>query len=146
MQFSRRTATLLGTVLGVLASGLLAMSSVSVAAPQQDSVVVSGTSTFCGGPLEITAQSGPNGENPTGQLSGACFFNGPVSCLNVQATSIGPPGGVALLVVDSPTGAVALRIQAFARPFLRRVEGGPARAARSLKPATSTSVSPEPSR
>ena len=69
-----------------------------------DSVTGIGTSSFCGGTFEVTAESGPNGENPTGAVNCGSFFNGPVSCLNVT-------GDVALLNVETSTfGTLALRI------------------------------------
>lgn len=69
-----------------------------------DSVTGSGTSSFCGGAFEVNAQSGPSGEDPTGQLTCGSFFGGPVTCLNVT-------GNVALLNVEtSSLGTVALRI------------------------------------
>jgi hypothetical protein len=93
------TATRMGTVLGVLAVGLLAMPSVSGAAPQpprplQDSVTATEVEAQTCGPLEITAQSGPSGENATGQVFCAGLFSGPVTCLSVS-------GNVALLLVES---------------------------------------------
>jgi hypothetical protein len=72
--------------------------------PTQDSVTGSGTSSFCGGTFEVNAQSGPQGENPTGQVTCGSFFAGPVTCLNVI-------GNVALLNIQTSTfGTVALRI------------------------------------
>ena len=69
------------------------------------SVTGSGSSSFCGGAFEVTAQSGPQGENPTGQVTCGSFFAGPVTCLNVIT------GNVALLNVETSTfGTVALRI------------------------------------
>ena len=63
------------------------------------------TSSFCGGPFEVNAQSGPSGEDPTGQVTCGSLFDGPVTCLNVT-------GNVALLNVETSStfGTVALRI------------------------------------
>jgi hypothetical protein len=74
--------------------------------PAQDSVIGSGSSSIpgCNGPVEISAQSGPSGENPTGQVTCGTLFRGPVTCLNVS-------GNVALLTVqDTVFGAVGVRI------------------------------------
>jgi hypothetical protein len=68
-----------------------------------NSVTGSGSSSFCGGAFEVNAQSGPNGENPTGQVTCGSFFAGPVTCLSVT-------GNVALLNIESGSfGTVALR-------------------------------------
>jgi hypothetical protein len=74
--------------------------------PTQDSVIGSGSSPLpgCNGAVEIGAQSGPSGENPTGQVSCGTLFSGPVTCLRVS-------GNVALLTVQSPVfGAVGVRV------------------------------------
>ena len=89
------------------AVGSLAAAGVSGAQmPAQDSVIGSGSSSVpgCNGPVEINAQSGPSGENPTGQVNCGSLFSGPVTCLNVS-------GNVALLTVQSSIfGPVAVRI------------------------------------
>src|SRR5215210_4938665 len=117
MRYMRRTATGMRALLGVLAVGLLAMPSVSVAAPQpprplQDSVTGSGVTSVgqttgdCGGDrrVEINAQSGPSGENPTGQVTCGTLFGGPVTCMSVS-------GNVALLLTGSTSfGPVAVRV------------------------------------
>jgi hypothetical protein len=107
----RRTATRMGMLLGVLAAGLLAMPSISMAAPQpprplQDSVTGSGVASNCGGDgrVAISARSGPSGENPTGQVTCGALFGGPVTCLSVS-------GNVALLITGSIVfGPVAVRV------------------------------------
>jgi hypothetical protein len=72
--------------------------------PLQDSVTGSGASRFCGGTFEISAQSGPSGENPTGRVTCGSFFGGTVTCLNVS-------GNVALLTIgDGPFSPLAMRI------------------------------------
>ena len=106
-------ATLTALVLSLL---VIPSASVAVAAPQpprptQDSVSESGATpiTSCGGGTQvvINAQSGPSGENPTGEMScggvnGA--VGGPVTCLSVTAN-------VALLITGSPFfGPVAVRV------------------------------------
>src|SRR5215210_4785289 len=111
MRFVGRTATRMGTLLGIFGVGLLVMPSLSVAAPQpprpvQDSVTGSGIATNCGGDgrVDINAQSGPSGENPTGQVTCGTLFGGPVTCLSVS-------GNVALLLTGSTSfGAVAVRV------------------------------------
>ena len=66
-----------------------------------------GTSSFCGGAFEISAQSGPEGEDPTGQVTCGTFFSGSVTCLSVI-------GNVASLnVATSSFGTVTLRITGF---------------------------------
>jgi hypothetical protein len=78
----------------------------SAQVPVGDSVIGSGTSSIpgCNGPVEVDARSGPNGENPTGQVDCGTLFSGPVTCLNVN-------GNVALLTVQSSVfGAVGVRI------------------------------------
>src|SRR5215217_9116270 len=87
-----------GLAAAVLAS--LAVAPSAMAAPKPppepavDSVSFSGTA-MSGGPLwrfQIEAQSGPNGENPTGQVTvdrtdtGFLFFDGPVTCLAVRGS------------------------------------------------------------
>jgi hypothetical protein len=85
--------------------------------PTQDSVTGSGIAqpgaTFT---FELDAHSGPNGENPGGQVTfrdastGAIFFDGPVTCLDVSGNfallSVASPqyGAVGLEVTDSPSG------------------------------------------
>ncbi len=67
----------------------------------------SGDTSFCGGTFEVNAQSGPTGEDPTGQVTCGSFFGGPVTCLNVT-------GNVALLNIETSTfGTVALKITDF---------------------------------
>jgi hypothetical protein len=69
-----------------------------------NSVTGSGNSSFCGGIFEVNAQSGPQGENPSGQVTCGTFFAGPVTCLNVT-------DNVALLNIQTSSfGTVALRI------------------------------------
>jgi hypothetical protein len=101
----RRRLLIVAMAVGVGAA--LALPGVSSAqAPAQDSVIGSGSSSIpgCNGPVEISVQSGPSGENPTGQMTCGSLFNGPVTCLNVS-------GNVALLTVqDSVFGAVGVRI------------------------------------
>ena len=91
----------------IVAVASLASTGVSGAqTPAQDSVTGSGESNIpgCSGPFEINAQSGPSGENPTGQVNCGTLFSGPVTCLNVS-------GNVALLTVqDSVFGQVGVRI------------------------------------
>jgi hypothetical protein len=93
------------------------LSSVAWAAPPAvptpgDSVTAIGSSTVCGGPLEISVQSGPSGENPTGQISGACPIRGPVTCLDVR--TIEGPGGnfntLALVGATGPAGPILLTV------------------------------------
>jgi hypothetical protein len=74
--------------------------------PAGDSVTGSGTSSIpgCNGSVQVDAHSGPNGENPTGQVDCGTLFSGPVTCLSVN-------GNVALLTVQSTLfGAVGVRI------------------------------------
>jgi hypothetical protein len=73
--------------------------------PLQDSVTGRGFSLTCPGDVEVNAQSGPSGEDPTGfARCGTFLFDGPVTCLSVS-------GNVALLTVQSSTfGSVAVRI------------------------------------
>jgi hypothetical protein len=86
------TGALLGLV-GCLAAPSAALSAPTPApAPLQDSVT--GTVTTLGFVdqvirWQITATSGPSGENPTGRISAVFegvgpFFEGPVTCLSVQ--------------------------------------------------------------
>jgi hypothetical protein len=100
----RRTASGRGTLV-VLAVGLLAMPSLSPAAPKpppqplQDSVTGGGAATLFGS-FTFDVRSGPSGENPTGQVRGGTVLGviaGPVTCLavrgnvatmNVQASGI----------------------------------------------------------
>ena len=117
MRSSRRMATGTGALLGVLAIGLLTTPSVSVGAPQpprplQDSVTGSGPSFStgvggnCGGDHQVVvdARSGPNGEDPSGDVRCGALFGGPVTCLSVS-------GNVALLITGSTLfGPVAVRI------------------------------------
>lgn len=76
--------------------------------PRQDSVIGTGTSSFFER-FDIRATSGPNGENPTGQVTvrysdGTLFFEGPVTCLSVDGT-------VAKLNVNTAQfGLVALKV------------------------------------
>lgn len=90
-----------------VAVGSLAAAGVAGAqTPAKDSVTGSGVSNIpgCSGPFDVNAQSGPSGENPTGQLNCGTLFSGPVTCLNVN-------GNVALLTVqDSVFGQVGVRI------------------------------------
>jgi hypothetical protein len=106
-----RSLRRLQVVLGLALMGLVLAPATSVGAIAQDSVTASGTSSFCGGQLTINAQSGPNGVNPTGQVTCSSFgkglpsFSGPVTCLNVEDNT------TALLVAQtSQFGAVALRV------------------------------------
>jgi hypothetical protein len=107
----------------------LALPAVSGAqTPTQDSVSGSGNSNC--GLLEVSAQSGPSGENPTGQFSCATLFSGPVTCLNVQ-------GNVALLTVqDSVIGAgIAVRITDNGPSGADRVEAIPGPGCAEPKPS-----------
>ena len=98
-------------MLSVVVVGLFAVPSTSVAAPQpprptQDSVTASGVTTGCGGDNQvvINAQSGPSGENPTGEVRCGDLFGGPVTCLSVT-------DNVALLLTGSAFfGPVAVRV------------------------------------
>jgi hypothetical protein len=92
-------------LLGVLALPLLGVAVPATAqAPGQDSVTANGPTTFGCATIQITAQSGPSGEAPSGQVTCGSFFSGPVTCLNVQ-------GNVALLTTQTPQfGAVAIRV------------------------------------
>jgi hypothetical protein len=95
---------LLLTVLALGVLGMVMLPAAVAQAPAEDSVTGGGTSGFCGGQFSIDAHSGPSGENPTGQVTCGSFFNGPVTCLNVQ-------GNVALLTIQtSQFGSVALRV------------------------------------
>ena len=88
--------------LGVL--GLVVVPGAGAQAPTEDSVTGSGSSGFCGGSFTIDARSGPSGESPMGQVICGSFFDGPVTCLNVQ-------GNAALLTIDTlQFGSVALRV------------------------------------
>jgi hypothetical protein len=92
-------------VLAGLAVGIaLALpTSAGAQVPTQDSVSGSGGVSFGCSEIQIDARSGPSGENPTGQVDCAPFFNGPVTCLNVQ-------GSVALLTIEtSQFGPLAFR-------------------------------------
>jgi hypothetical protein len=95
-----RSATAFVTVLAAAVLASLAMAPSSLGAPKPptapalDSVSFSGTAD-AGGPLwrmQIQAQSGPNGENPTGHVTvdrtdtGFLFFDGPVTCLAVRGS------------------------------------------------------------
>jgi hypothetical protein len=100
-----------------LCSGLTAVSPMAAAAPPPvvstgDSVTATGTSTVCGGPLEINAQSGPSGENPTGQITGACPISGPITCLDVRTTDAPGTNFARLAVVGAtgPTGPILLTV------------------------------------
>jgi hypothetical protein len=94
---------LLLTVSALFAAGVVAAPAVAQG-PAEDSVTGTGTSSFCNGDFVIDARSGPSGENPTGQVTCGTFFNGPVTCLNVQ-------GNVALLTIQTNQfGSVALRV------------------------------------
>jgi len=75
--------------------------------PTQDSVSGSGNAGC--GLLQISAQSGPSGENPSGQFSCEFLISGPVTCLNVQ-------GNVALLTIQTQFGFLAA---------LRATDNGP---------------------
>jgi hypothetical protein len=98
MRSKRRAAIRRATLLGVLAVGLLAMPSMSVAAPKpppqplQDSVV--GTGTFLSGigeaGFDVAATSGPLGESPAGHviLPFPDFrIEGTVRCLRVVSAT-----------------------------------------------------------
>jgi hypothetical protein len=76
----------------------------AAAQPGQDEVTANGPSGPCAGGIQIQAQSGPSGKDPSGQVTCGGFFSGPVTCLNVQ-------GNVALLIAQtSQFGLVALRV------------------------------------
>lgn len=100
----RRTLFILAVAGVGAAMALPGVSSAQV--PAGDSVTGSGTSSIpgCDGPVQVDAHSGPNGENPTGQVDCGTLFSGPVTCLSVN-------GNVALLTVQSSVfGAVGVRI------------------------------------
>jgi hypothetical protein len=97
-----------GFLLVILATatlGIFAAPGISAAqSPSQDSVTGTGVATSIDlgtFDFEIDAHSGPQGENPTGQVSfrdasdGSIFFAGPVTCLSVN-------GNVAVLDVQTP--------------------------------------------
>jgi hypothetical protein len=92
MSASRRDALprRLQVVLGLALMGLVLVPATSGAVAAQDSVTASGSLSFCGGgQFQINAQSGPNGENPTGQVTGCgTVLSGPVTCLNVQDNNV----------------------------------------------------------
>jgi hypothetical protein len=93
-------------VLTAVVGSLTAAVAAGAQTPAQDSVTGSGVSNVpgCSGPFEVNAQSGPSGENPTGQVHCGTLFSGPVTCLNVS-------GNVGLLTVqDSVFGQVGVRI------------------------------------
>src|SRR6187397_3199962 len=93
--------------------------SASADAPTQDSVTGVGVvlrpdNGFVAG-FDISASSGPAGENPTGHVQftqgNSPYFGGPVTCLAVNGNvatmnldSDGFAGIVTLEVTDSPTG------------------------------------------
>ena len=100
----RRTLFILAVAGVGAAIALPGVSSAQV--PAGDSVTGSGTSSIpgCNGSVRVDAHSGPNGENPTGQVDCGTLFSGPVTCLSVN-------GNVALLSVQSAVfGAVGVRI------------------------------------
>ena len=100
----RRTLFILAVAGVGAAIALPGVSSAQV--PAGDSVTGSGTSSIpgCNGSVQVDAHSGPNGENPTGQVDCGTLFSGPVTCLSVN-------GNVALLTVQSSLfGAVGVRI------------------------------------
>jgi hypothetical protein len=92
----------------VLAAAILPVSAAAAQAPGQDSVTGSGFLSFGAGQgpcqLEVTAQSGPSGENPSGHTLCTPLPGPPgsqVTCLNVQ-------GNVALMtIVRLDNGSVA---------------------------------------
>jgi len=91
-------------ILAIAVLGLVVVPGAGAQAPTEDSVTGSGSSGFCGGPFTIDARSGPAGESPAGQVVCGSFFDGPVTCLNVQ-------GNVALLTIATTQfGSVALRV------------------------------------
>jgi hypothetical protein len=63
----RRLLMSICSAIGVLA--FVPATSAAAAAVMQDSVTGSVSSSFCGGQLSINAQSGPNGESPSGQVT-----------------------------------------------------------------------------
>jgi hypothetical protein len=95
-------------------------SSAAAQVPTQDSVSGSGVARTVGTDttfaFEIDAHTGPNGENPTGQVTfryttdGSIFFSGPVTCLAVNGNfailSVATLQfqAVGLEVTDSPSG------------------------------------------
>jgi hypothetical protein len=118
MHYKRQTGTRMGTLLAVLASGALAMSPASLAAPApppqpvQDSVTGAVGTSPQDVAYNLSARSGPSGENPNGQVTAATstpFFGGSVTCLAVR-------GNVALLkVLTTPEfgfdfGLLSLRV------------------------------------
>ena len=125
MRFSGPIAHHLAALLGVLALGALATPPESIAAPAppaqplQDSVTGRAL-TVEGVDFEITARSGPSGENPTGQVtfqSGGSASTGAVKCLTVR-------GNVALLKAEFVSAGVvtlvSLRITDLPVDFLGR--------------------------
>jgi hypothetical protein len=125
MRFSGPIAHRLAALLGVLALGALTTPSGSIAAPAppaqplQDSVMGRAL-TVEGVDFEITARSGPSGENPTGQVtfrSGGSANTGTVTCLTVHAN-------VALLKAEFVSAdlvtLVSLRITDLPVDFLGR--------------------------
>jgi hypothetical protein len=95
---------LLLTFSALVAVGVVAAPAAVAQGPAEDSVTGSGDSSFCSGEFLIDVRSGPSGESPTGQVTCGTFFNGPVTCLNVQ-------GNVALLTIQTNQfGSVALRV------------------------------------
>jgi hypothetical protein len=127
MRSKRRTAIRPGTLLGVLIVGLLAVPSVSVAAPKpppeapQDSVI--GTGTFLTGigeaGFDIAATSGPTGESPAGHVIFTFpdfRIEGAVRCLRIISASTAvvgifvPASGQSAFVgvTDGPTDFIAV--------------------------------------
>jgi hypothetical protein len=87
----------------VTAATILALPGVAAAQiATPDSVSGSGNANC--GLLEVSATSGPSGENPTGHFSCEFLISGPVTCLNVQ-------GSVALMTIQTQFGfPAALRV------------------------------------
>lgn len=86
----------------------------SAQTPAQDSVSGSGTASFFG-PFEIDIRSGPNGENPTGQVSFQSvvgLLSGSPSCLSVRdnVATFNVPGTSFLLITFQVTDNAGLGV------------------------------------
>jgi hypothetical protein len=101
-----------GALVATVAAAALVLPGGAGAKAKEDSVT--GTVTGAVGDLspltvQISARSGPGGENPTGRVTligpepGFIFIGGPVTCLNVQ-------GNVALVKIQADTGAIGVQL------------------------------------
>ncbi len=99
----RRSGTLLSALVIAAGACFALPGAAGGQARAEDSVSANGTVGIPCAFIDITAQSGPSGENPTGEVICSGFFGGPVTCLNVQ-------GNVALLNARTELGSVALRV------------------------------------